>query len=181
MKRFKRHFGRNEWLALVGSLGIILLVSWFLARGYNFAGLGYAGGFLAMLLSGATLILPAPGLAVVAALGATVQSPLLLGVVAGVGAALGEVTGYLAGYGGHKIIEEQKYYRAIERFTQKYGFWAIVIIAFVPNPLFDIAGIIAGGTKYPPVLFLSATLIGKVAKCIIAAYAGTAAFHALFG
>lgn len=134
-----------------------------------------------MLLGSATVILPAPGLAVIAALGPAVPDPLLLGIVAGLGAALGEVTGYLAGYGGHKIIEEQKYYPAVGRFVKKYGFWAIIVLAFVPNPLFDAAGIIAGGTKYSFHLFMFATLIGKVAKCITIAYAGASAFGWLFG
>lgn len=125
-----------------------------------------------MLLSSATVILPAPGLAVVAALGTTVSNPLLLGITAGLGAGLGEITGYLAGYGGRKIIEEQKHYKAVERFVERFGFWAILVLAAIPNPLFDVAGIMAGGTKYPFGLFLSATLIGKIIRCIMIAYLG---------
>lgn len=134
-----------------------------------------------MLLGSATVILPAPGLAVVIALGAVVPNLLLLGLVAGLGAALGEITGYLAGYGGHKIIEEQKHYLVVERFLKKHGFWAIAALAFIPNPLFDVAGIIAGGTKYPFGLFLVATLVGKIAKCLLAAYAGATTLSWLFG
>ena len=104
----------------------------------------------------------------------------MLGIVAGLGAALGEITGYLAGYGGHKIIEEQKHYLAVERFVEQYGFWAIAALAFIPNPLFDIAGLIAGGTKYPFKLFMSATLIGKIAKCITIAYLGATTLGWLF-
>jgi len=113
MRRFaqfiKKHFGPREWAALALSLALIIFVTWLLGKLGALEGLGYAGGFVAMLLSSATVILPAPGLAVVAALGVTVSSPLLLGIIAGTGAALGEITSYLAGYGGHKIIEEQKY------------------------------------------------------------------------
>jgi membrane protein DedA with SNARE-associated domain len=160
---------------------LVAVVTLLLAKAKNLEEFGYAGGFLAMLLSSATVVLPAPGLAVVIALGATVPNPLLLGVAAGVGAAFGEVTGYLTGYGGHRIVEGQKYYPVIERFLEKYGFWAVAVLAFIPNPLFDAVGIIAGGTKYPFSLFLSATLIGKVGKCTVAAYAGATTLGRLFG
>jgi membrane protein DedA with SNARE-associated domain len=168
----RKHFGRKEWLALGGSIAILIAAVWFSSRISDFEEFGYVGGFLAMLLGSATLILPAPGLAVVAGLGSVVPSPLLLGIVAGIGATIGETTGYLAGYGSHKLAEDEKGYTRLSGFIEKYGFWAIFILAFIPNPLFDIAGLLAGGTKYPIKLFLIATLIGKIAKCILAAYAG---------
>lgn len=172
----KRHFGPKEWAALALSLALVIIVSLSLAKTNNLEEWGYIGGFIAMLLGSATIILPAPGLAVVAALGTNVPNPLLLGFIAGLGAALGEITGFLAGYGGHKIVEEQKHYKTVERYIERFGFWAIAVLAFIPNPLFDIAGIIAGATKYPFGLFLSATLIGKIAKCTVVAYVGATAF-----
>jgi membrane protein DedA with SNARE-associated domain len=177
----KRHFGAKEWTALAASLTLVIFVTWALTKTGNLEELGYVGGFLAMLLGSATVILPAPGLAVVVTLGATLPNPLLVGIVAGAGATLGEITSYLAGYGGHKIIEGQKHYPVVERLVEKYGFWAIALLAFIPNPVFDVAGLIAGGTRYPFGLFLTATLVGKVAKCIVAAYAGATAFSWLFG
>lgn len=167
-----KHFGPREWLALGGSVVIVIIAVAFSSRFANFEELGYIGGFLAMLAGSATVILPAPGLAVVAGLGAVVPSPLLLGIVAGLGAAIGELTGYLAGYGSRKLAEDEKGYSRLSRFVEKYGFWAIAALAFIPNPLFDIAGLIAGGTRYPVKLFMLATLIGKTGKCILAAYAG---------
>lgn len=174
LRFISQHFGRKEWAALTASILLIILVGQLLAKADNLESLGYAGGFLAMLFGSATVILPAPGIAVVAALGTTVSSPLLLGIISGFGAALGEIIGYLAGYGGHKIIEDQKHYPSAKSFFEKYGFWAIAILAFIPNPLFDIAGMIAGSTKYPFSLFMYATAIGKIFKCILIAYLGAA-------
>jgi membrane protein DedA with SNARE-associated domain len=179
IKFFRQYFGPKEWAALAASIVLTILVTWLLSQTHSFEQFGYVGGFLAMLLGSATVILPAPGLAVVAALG-TVTNPLLLGIVAGMGATLGEVTGYLVGYGGHKIAAEQKHYQTVERFLNAHGFWAIALLAFIPNPLFDIAGIIAGGTKYPFNLFLAATFMGKVAKCILIAYLGATTLGWLF-
>ncbi len=169
----KRHFGTKEWVAIGGSLSLTILSIWLVGRTSALEEFGYLGAFLAMLIGSATVLLPAPALAVVVGLGAVVASPLLLGVVAGVGATLGEVTGYFAGYGGHKIAEEQKYYTKVSDFIEKRGFVAIAVLAFIPNPLFDIAGFIAGSTGYPVSRFLTATLIGKTCKCVLAAYVGS--------
>ena len=54
----------------------------------------------------ATLLLPAPGLALVTSMGA-VHDPVLIGLIAGLGAALGEMTAYIAGYCGTNIVEDQ--------------------------------------------------------------------------
>ena len=58
---------------------------------------GYLGAFLISLITSATIILPVPGIVLIAALGA-VYNPVLIGLVAGTGSALGEITGYMAGY-----------------------------------------------------------------------------------
>ena len=60
----------------------------------RFSHWGYASSFLISLISNATVILPAPGLAVVLSLGASLN-PLLLGIVAGCGSGIGELSGYL--------------------------------------------------------------------------------------
>lgn len=44
---------------------------------------------------------------------------------------------------------------------QRWGFWAIVICASVPNPLFDLAGITCGHFLIPFWTFFGATFIGK--------------------
>ena len=63
----------------------------------SLAAFGYLGAFFVMALSNATVILPAPGLIFVFALGSSLH-PLQVGLFAGVGATLGELTGYIAGY-----------------------------------------------------------------------------------
>jgi len=44
---------------------------------------------------------------------------------------------------------------------EQYGFWAILICASIPNPLFDLAGITSGHFRIPFKTFFSATVIGK--------------------
>jgi hypothetical protein len=59
-------------------------------------GYGYLGTFLISLILNATIVLPAGNFLVVAALGAVLPSATLVGLAGGIGAAIGELTGYMA-------------------------------------------------------------------------------------
>jgi uncharacterized membrane protein YdjX (TVP38/TMEM64 family) len=133
---------------------------------------GYPGIFLFNLLSSATLVLPLPGVAVTSLMGA-VFHPFWVAIAAGSGAALGELSGYLAGFSGRVVVERTPNYERVENWMKKYGEYAVLVLAFVPNPLFDIAGIIAGALRMRVWRFLLFCWIGKVIKMLIFAYAGT--------
>ena len=62
----------------------------------NLEVLGYPGVFLISLVSNATVVLPAPGFIVTIVAG-SIFNPILVAIAAAAGAALGELTGYLAG------------------------------------------------------------------------------------
>ncbi len=55
---------------------------------------------------------------------------------------------------------------------EKYGDITILVLAFIPNPLFDLAGISAGILKMPVWKFLLFCVIGKILKMMMFAYAG---------
>jgi len=135
--------------------------------------LGYLGVFVIGVLGNATIILPVPGLAVVFA-GGGVLNPLLVGLVAGVGEPLGELTGYLAGYGGSAVVEDAERYERVRRWMERRGFLTLLVLAAVPNPLFDVAGMAAGMLRYPIAKFLLACWLGKTLKAVLIAYLGSA-------
>lgn len=137
----------------------------------EFAAYGYPGIFVISLLANATVLVPAPGAAMVFAMGG-VFSPLLVGIVAGTGAAIGELSGYAAGFSGQVVAERTKIYDRIEHWMERYGTLTIFVLAAVPNPFFDLAGIAAGALKMPVHKFLLAGLFGKIIKMWIFAYAG---------
>jgi membrane protein YqaA with SNARE-associated domain len=141
---------------------------------------GYVAVFLVGLISNATLILPVPGLAVSSVLGG-VFNPWIVGLVAGVGQALGELTGYMAGYSGQSWVDEHPRYRRLVLWTQQYGVFAIFLLALLPNPLFDVAGMAAGVLRLPVWKFLLSCAVGKVIKNILFAVAGSYGIGALFG
>jgi len=135
---------------------------------------GYLGAFLIALITSATVILPAPGIVLIVALGAVhdpvtgpVYNPVLLGLAAGAGSALGEITGYMAGYSGQVAVENRQTYQRLEGWMRRRGFLVILVLSFVPNPLFDLAGGTSGILKYPLWKFLVACLLGKIARFIL--------------
>jgi membrane protein YqaA with SNARE-associated domain len=135
---------------------------------------GYAGIFLLSILANATIILPAPGIAIVFAMGG-VFNPILVAISAGLGSALGELSGYIAGFSGQAVVQETQAYQSIRSWMEnnkKLAFLVIFVLAALPNPFFDIAGIAAGTLKMPVWEFLIWCGLGKTVKMLFFAYAG---------
>jgi len=139
---------------------------------------GYPGIFLISILANATVILPLPGVVITSAMGA-VFNPLGVAIAAGCGAALGEISGYLAGFSGRAVIERRDWHDRLVSWMRKYGDITILVLAFVPNPLFDMAGITAGALKMPLWRFLIWTALGKILKMLIFAYGGATIIRGL--
>jgi membrane protein DedA with SNARE-associated domain len=167
------------------SVSILILASsaaiFFLARSYlnleSFLVYGYSGVFLINLICCATILFPIPGEAVNIVAGATLN-PLLVGIVATVGATIGELTSYLVGYLGRKIIPSgylEKYGKA-EYWMKKYGSFAIFLFALLPILIFDLIGIVAGSARFPLWKFILACFAGRLLRCLIEAYLGYGAF-----
>lgn len=147
------------------------------SRPEDLAGLGYPGIFLIMLVSGASIFFPAAAQATVMAAG-TIWNPILVGLAAGLGNATGEFTGYLAGRAGEAVIRKRahiRWWELLEKWIDRYGFFAILVLAMVPNPVFDAVGILAGSLGYSARRFWLACAIGNSAKYIGLAYLGDAA------
>lgn len=173
MRKLSQFLGPKEIMLL--SFALIISLTIFLQRDAlgDLATLGYAGIFLIAVFGNATLILPAPVLVFVFAAGSVLPLPWLVGLLAGVGSAIGECTGYAAGYSGSNALAHTKVYARCKAMVEQYGAWAIGLLAFIPNPIFDIAGIAAGAIKMPLRTFLLATLAGKTLKTLLIAYAGS--------
>lgn len=160
-------------LALLLAVGITLALVLVPVDWERLKNLGYLGVFLIMLLSSGSMVLPVPGLAAVFAGGLLQLNPILLGIAGGLGSALGELTGYMAGYGGRAIVEDSRRYAQVEGWMRRYGLPTIFVLSLIPNPLFDIAGFAAGALRVPLWRFLAACAAGKIIKSIIFAYAGS--------
>ena len=86
----------------------------------------------------------------------------------------------VAGFSGQAIVERTDIYEKIHPWVEKNGTLAILILAAIPNPFFDLAGVAAGITKLPMIRFLIACWIGQTIKMTAFAYAGAASLNWLF-
>jgi membrane protein YqaA with SNARE-associated domain len=159
-------------LALVFVIGLTAVLYIYKDRVQQLQAFGYPGIFLVSLLANATLILPVPGVLFTSAMGA-VFNPLWVAIAAGSGAALGEVSGYMAGFSGQGVVENAKWHERFENWMRKYGPVTILVLSLVPNPVFDIAGITAGALKMPLGTFMFYCWVGKTLKMLIFAFGGS--------
>jgi membrane protein YqaA with SNARE-associated domain len=101
--------------------------------------------------------------------------PLAVGLIAGVAASIGELTTYYLGLGSKKLITRKKHvgyrYKRAEKWFKRWGFWAVITFAFTPLPM-DLLGLIAGSLQYDVKRFFLGTLIGKIPRFLLVAYAG---------
>ena len=140
---------------------------------------GYLGIFFISMAGSATIVLPTPssvaifGGAVVLDPVLGVPAPLLVGLVAGLGDALGEFSGYGLGYAGTDIVRHQRVYARFEGWMARNGMATVFLLSTFPNPLFDVAGAAAGASRMPAGRFFVAALGGKIVKDLFLAYGGS--------
>lgn len=145
--------------------------------------LGYAGAFLISMVSSATIVLPTPAFINIAQM-ASVLDPLWLGIAAGIGSAIGELTGYFAGKQEAAKVKNTGVYRQNEKLLRKWGPAAMFALAALPNPFLDFAGIAAGAIGMPVWQFLASVGPAKIIKYSAIAYGGLWLFgscHVLLG
>ncbi len=157
---------------------IVLTVAIFVLRDKipHLEAYGYPGIFILSIIANATIILPVPGVLITSAMG-VVFDPFWVAVAAGAGAGIGELTGYLAGFSGRRVIEKVGWHERVVNWMKKYGDPTILVLAFIPNPAFDLAGISAGVLKLPVWRFLIWCILGKILKMLMFAYGGATISH----
>ncbi len=131
---------------------------------------GYLGSFLVSLVANGTIVLPVPGLLFLFALGATFN-PLLIGITAGAGGAIGELTGYAAGFSGRRILRNNSAYIRAVGWVRKWGVWVLFLFTVTPLPV-DLVGIAAGALRFPVWKFLLVCFLGKSILYSAMAFAG---------
>ncbi len=136
----------------------------------NLKSYGYFGVFLINVIGAASILLPSPAAASVLGGGAFLE-PFLgipawfwVGIVAGIGEAIGEFSGYAAGFGGRVIVEDRPSYLRMKRWMERRGTLTMFLLSTVPNPVFDVAGLAAGAVRMPMRRFFLAVWSGKTIK-----------------
>ncbi|MBN1191988.1 MAG: VTT domain-containing protein [Dehalococcoidales bacterium] len=183
---FKRHGNTLRWLKLalaVGaciglSFGLTRLLQIFMARMElpleQFSWLVYLNVFLTTLVFNLSIIAPVPVSLSVMIAAASQYNPALIALAASIGGAIGELSGYFAGYLGRKVALSDNIpgYQKVTGWLDRYGVFAVIVLAFQPVFPFDVAGLIAGAAKMPLYKFLPALWIGKFFKYLVVCYSG---------
>ena len=131
---------------------------------------GYGVVALAVLVASGGLVVPVPALATACA-AATSLNPAFIGLIAGSVGTVGELTGYFLGSTGRGVINRTGLYLKLESWMGRRGWLVLLVLAVIPNPIFDVAGIAAGALHYPLWRFLVVVWVGKVTKFLVFAYA----------
>jgi uncharacterized membrane protein YdjX (TVP38/TMEM64 family) len=174
----KRRLTVFRILALVGVLALMVALFLFRDQVKKLENYGYVGIFLISIAANATIIIPLPGVAFTTAMGA-IFNPVGVSIAAGLGAAIGELTGYMAGFSGQGVMEHVAIYERLTKWMKEHqnlAYVMIAVLAFIPNPLFDLAGMASGALKLPIWKFLIACAFGKILKMLMFAYAGFYSF-----
>ena len=140
---------------------------------YSFAEqFGYLGVFVISFVGSVSVIFPIPYTIVIFFLGG-VLDPFFVAISGGLGAALGEFSGYALGYYGRAVVnkERQKKMGYMVKLFDKYGPATIFIFALTPLPD-DLLFIPLGVMRYPFVKAFIPSLLGKTLMTFILAYSG---------
>ena len=182
---------RRRWgVYLISSLSVFITVSIAVAvvlfweeiqqaRAY-----GYAGGFVVSILGGITVI-PVPSLLVTFTLG-RVLHPVAVGLISGLGEALGGITIYLTGAGAGtmwarlQVKDEsqlwskgQRYYdRLVTWVGGRGGSWVVFIASALIISPYYFAGLAAGSLRMGLLRFFLLSWAGKTIRGLIIAFAG---------
>ena len=146
---------------------------------FNIETVGYTSIFFLAFIGAALVFLPVSALAAVCVAVAVDLNPFMVALVAASAEAVGELTGYLAGMGGKAIFDRNRFYLRFKNLFSRYAALSLLIGSAIPNPLFDILGVIAGSTLYPLRKFILLIFAGKLFKFTwvsLGCYYGTAWF-----
>ncbi len=164
--------------AIISLIGVILvavisgILLWkLMVTGDSLGHLGILGVLIASMLSHLTVVARDMFVPLFLPL-ASIYHPVILGLAAGTGGALGEVTTYALGWGVAESMEPMSETEdRIAKWINKYGLWAVLLVALTPLPDTPIV-ILAGSRKLPFKKLVVVEVIGKTILYSVGAVVG---------
>src|SRR5512136_2332769 len=175
---------KNRWLRLAIVFAIIVIISVALMFLFNwllepvkddlqqYAWLAYLVVFGVALAANMTIVAPVYLFMPIMVSAAGIYNPVLIALAAALGGATGELSGYFAGSVGKKIVfgDYPEAYEKISAWVDKYGAFAIFVLALQPVLPFDVAGLVAGATRMRVTKFWVACFLGRFPKYLLSCY-----------
>lgn len=97
----------------------------------------------------------------------------LIALAAGTGEAIGELSGYMLGYGSHPAVNKSSRFKRFGEWIKRHGSIAIFLSAAIPSV--GVAKFVtasAGASRFPVRRVFFLCLAGKIIKCFVFALAG---------
>ncbi len=198
------HTHRSRVIAGNTIIGLILVFSiivgagtiWLDVNSDRLKGLGYFGIFFLNFISIAVFFIPLPGLTAAGQALIVSEAARLgawqVGLIGGVGMGLGEITPYIGGAAGREVARGRqvggprwlrnavnKITQAVSWLMRRYGMITLFVLAAVPNPVFEVAGLSAGAVRMKFWRFLVPVMAGKILRGMALAYIGEFSLHVL--
>jgi len=176
---------RRNYIHILVLLLTVLIIVLFVLLGViykdrieEFKDYGYLGIFLMGIAGSTAPIWPLPG-SWAAFLAAGYFGSgfgwylLIIALAAGTGEAIGELSGYMLGYGGQPAITKWKMYQRLEGWMKRHGTLAIFLVSAVPNPhVIKLVNASAGASRFPLWKLFPICWVGKTIKSFVFALAG---------
>jgi uncharacterized membrane protein YdjX (TVP38/TMEM64 family) len=140
---------------------------------------GYTGVLFMALIGSASPIWPFPGSAAAFVAGGFGLNPIIVGLAAGIGEAIGELTAYVVGHGSQGVIVKWKRYKQIEGWTARHGALTIFLVSAIPNFFIKLVVVASGALRYPWWKFFLLCWGGKTIKDFAFAMAGAGLFSVI--
>lgn len=185
ISRKKKYIAAALLIATIGgsvAVAVFLIYNWeYVAQ---LEGEGYLGLFLISLLAGSPIPIPTPSMILTFTLG-SLLNPALVGLVSGLGSAIGYALIYLTGRGGGRFLPKFNVSESvIGRFLRKIkmsrlldspnqtGMVSVFLLSIYPNPVLAPVVFGMGATRFSFVKFFLACWGGITIMTMIIAFLG---------
>ncbi|MBM4446592.1 MAG: VTT domain-containing protein [Chloroflexi bacterium] len=115
-----------------------------------------------------------------------IGAPMLVGIISGLGASLGQLLTFMLGYGSRDLSQKLAYkvnrglYDRALRWAQRHGSLAVFTMSAIINPFHLPMTIAMASLRYPAWKFLLFSLLGNVVKSSFIAFCGYFGLTSLF-
>lgn len=115
-----------------------------------------------------------------------IGAPILVGIISGVGASLGQLLTFMLGYGSRDLSQKLAYkfnrglYDRALRWAQQHGSLAVFFMSAIINPFHLPMTLAMASLRYPAWKFLLFSLLGNVLKSLFIAFCGYFGLTSLF-
>jgi membrane protein DedA with SNARE-associated domain len=115
-----------------------------------------------------------------------IGAPILVGLVAGLGASLGQLITFMLGYGSRDLSQKLAYrvnrsfYDRAMSLAQKHGSLAVFLMSVIINPFHLPMTFAIASLRYPSWKFFIFSLLGNVIKSTVIAFCGYFGLTSLF-